>query len=290
MKRIRIVGLCLVAVFALSAMAASGAQAGTYKWCKAAKKGEYTTSTCSTKSAKAHKGKFEIQEVQACAPAKKGEYTDSACTVKSAKAKKGKFEKTSGRKSTSVGGLATLRTPAFGTNNVTCTASSTVGEITGPKTNKERTTFTGCKFAGLSCESAGPNSTPSGKPETIVTNLLNTKLVDHGEKAGGYKHEEPATGEAWNEFSSAEHQPYSSEFNCAGVVFLRTLGTLSGVVSPVNVISNTSKTAFTEKGGEQALLTEALNEKGEWVPPGGAPSFEETEATTTTEAEIEVAT
>lgn len=291
MKRIRIVGLCLVAAFAFSAMVASSASAGTFKWCQPMKKGKYGDSKCSVLVEKKGKpkGSFELKSVEACVAQKKGEYTDAACKVKSVKAKKGSFELTKGRKSTATTGSATLKTPAFGPNNVTCSASTTEGEITGPKTNVERTTFTGCEFLGLPCESAGPNSTPSGKAGTIITNLLHTKLVDHGEKAGGYKGQEPAEGEAWNEFVSAEHEPFSSEFNCSGVVFLRTVGSLSGVVTPVNTLSKTSNTSFTEGGGEQALLTEVLTESG-WVPPGGAPSFEITEATNSTEAEIEVQT
>ncbi|HYM53749.1 MAG TPA: hypothetical protein VES97_00190, partial [Solirubrobacteraceae bacterium] len=165
MKRIRIVGLCLVAAFAFSAMVASSASAGTFKWCQPMKKGKYGDSKCSVLVEKKGKpkGSFELKSVEACVAQKKGEYTDAACKVKSVKAKKGSFELTKGRKSTATTGSATLKTPAFGPNNVTCSASTTEGEITGPKTNVERTTFTGCEFLGLPCESTGPNSTPSGK-------------------------------------------------------------------------------------------------------------------------------
>src|SRR5580700_3063206 len=104
MKRTRIMGLCAVAAlaaFVLSATATSSASAGTYKYCAAQKKGEYTTATCATKSAKAKKGHFELKSVEACIAQKKGEYTTNTCTTKSAKPKKGHFEKVSGRGYTS---------------------------------------------------------------------------------------------------------------------------------------------------------------------------------------------
>ena len=93
MKRTRIMGLCVMAAlaaFALSAMAASSASAGTYKDCVAQKKGEYTTATCATKSAKA---------------------------------KKGKYEKTTKRGYTTATGEAKLETPSLG-GTVKCSASS----------------------------------------------------------------------------------------------------------------------------------------------------------------------
>jgi hypothetical protein len=290
MKRIRIVGLCLLAVFALTAVAASSASAGTYYKCAAQKKGEYTESGCKTKSAKAKKGKFELVQVQGCSAAKKGEYTNSTCTTKSAKAKKGKFEKT-GVPFTAKGGTARLGTPAFGPADVECTASSTVGELTGPKTDTERVTFTGCTFEGKTCQSPGPfgSGSGSGTAGTITTNQLKSKLVDNGEKSGGYLAKEPAPGEAWDEITSGEHEPYSSEFICGTEVILRTHGSLSGVVTPVNTLSTASTATFAVGSGEQGLLTEVFNGT-EFIPAGGAPSTEETTAAVTDSIPIEVKT
>jgi hypothetical protein len=292
MKRIRIVGLCLVAVFAFSAMVASSASAGTYKWCQPMKKGEYTTSSCATKSAKAKKGHFEIKAVEACAAQKKGEYTTNTCTTKSAKAKKGHFEKTTGRKYTATTLGANLATPALGPNAVECSASTTVGEITGPKTDVQVVTFTGCQLEGKKCESTAlfGNGTPSGIAGVIITNKLDSKLVDNGEKAGGYKHEEPPVGHAWDELVSSEHEPYSSEFICGGTIILRTHGSVSGDVSPVNTFGKTTTVTFTPTGGaEQALLTEVFNGT-EFIPPGGAPTSEETVGTNVGETAMEVVT
>jgi hypothetical protein len=117
MRRIRIVGLCLIAVFAVVAVAATSASAAEPEWghCVAQKKGEYTEGNCKTKSAKAHKGKFEwISGAVGCYAQKKGEYTNSSCTSKSAKAHKGKYEKTGGGKFTGAAGAGVLNTFFYG--------------------------------------------------------------------------------------------------------------------------------------------------------------------------------
>ncbi len=281
MKRISIVGLCLVAAFALSAMVASSASAGTAYWCRAMKKGEYTTGTCLVKSAKAHKGKFEKKIVQECEAVKKGEYTNAACTVKAAKKGKGKFEKTKGRGYTSTGGKAELATPAFGPGKVICEANTDKGEYTGNtgKTDIDRVTFTGCSFEGLPCQSAGPNSEPSGKAGVIITDLLDSRLVDNPEtitflnaETNETETKGPKVGEVWEELKGSQHGAYSSEFECGGVVFLRTTGQDTGVILKVGTIGKPQETAFEAGKGADGLLTEVLTEAG-WAGP--APSIEE---------------
>jgi hypothetical protein len=266
-KHSRVIWLALamaLTVVGYSAMAASSASAGTYYWCVAKKKGEYTGSTCATK-AKPKKGKFELEPITSCVATKKGEYTNASCTTL-AKPKKGKYDQVSGPHFTVSTGEAVLSTPDLGSGAVKCKASTGEGEITGAKTSVERATFSGCEFEGLPCESAGPNSTPSGASGVIITNLLDGKLIDHGEKgpSGG----EPAVGEVWQELQSSEHEPYQTEFNCAGVVFLRTQGTISGVYTPasVNTLSTSAELLFEDGKGEQDLDSEALGESG-WVGP-----------------------
>ncbi len=301
MKRTRIVGLCLaaaLAVVAFSAMAASSASAGTYYWCTAQKHGNFTESGCKTVSEKkgkpAHKGGFELTPVTACTAQKHGNFTESGCkTVAEKKGKpdhKGGFEITTGRKFTDTTGSAKLATPAFGPNDVECTASTSEGEITGPTTGTDRVKFTNCTLEGKKCESIDlfGGGTPSGEAGVIETNLLDTKLVDHGEKAGGYKHEEPALNEVWTEVISSEKEPYSSEFACGGTVILRTHGSVSGVDTPVNAAPSTSSTTTFGVGeGEQALLTEVFNGT-EFIPSGGAPSSEETTSSLKNEKAIEI--
>ncbi len=293
MKRIRIMGLCLIAAFAFSAMIASGASAGTYYRCNAHKKGKYSESGCKTLDEKKGKpkGSFELEEVKTCVAQKKGKFADSACTIPDEKKGKGKgsFEKAKGLGFTAKTGNAKLATPDLGPTDVECSESTTVGELTGPKTDKERVRFTGCQFSGLPCQSAGPESTPSGESGVIDTNELDSKLVDNGEKAGGYLSEEPAPGEAWNELISSQNEPYSSEFECSGVVFIKTAGSISGVVTP-NSLSTISTSEFNASVGEQALLTEASSTgfSGPWSPL--LPSIETTTATVTNEVPIEVKT
>ncbi len=107
MRHIRIIGLCLVAVFALVAVAATSASAAEPEWgaCVSVKsKGHYEDSNCTKeafKENKAHekkyKGHFEWlpgAEVH-CYAQKHGKYKDSGCTEldeKNGKAK-GKYEK-----------------------------------------------------------------------------------------------------------------------------------------------------------------------------------------------------
>ena len=296
MRRVKVVGpLMVMAAFLLGAMASSSASAGTYYWCKAIKKGEYTNSTCTTKSFKHEKGKYELTPVATCEAQKKGEYTNRTCTTKSSKPKKGKYDKTKLRGYASTGGKAELATPAFGPGKVICRANTVKGEITGATTDVDRVTFTGCEFEGLPCKSEGPNSTPSGTSGVIETNLLDGRLVDNPEtitflNAETNKEETkgPAVGEVWEELKSSEHEPYWSQFNCGGVVYLRTTGQDTGVftASTVNHLSTTGGLEFKAGIGADGLLAEVLTEAG-WQGP--APSIEEAgTAVITNEAAIEV--
>jgi hypothetical protein len=298
MRRIRTVGLCLVAVFAFSALAlTSTASAGTYKWCRSQKHGPYTESRCRT-HAMPNKGKYILNPVEPCVPTKKGAYLNSTCTVK-AKPHAGHYEKTTLRGFTSTSGESRLFSPSLGSGQFRCRASTDVGEITGPKTDVDRITFTGCEFEGLECESIGPDSTPSHAPGVIITNLLHSKLFDNPEKLPLTTWEpqiEPAIGEVWNELESAEHYPYIDEFNCDGeygevVVAARVLGWIAGAYTSasVNMMTKTTSIEFgLVPAGRQGLLIE-VNVEGAWEPPGGVPSLFEMEEKLVTESEIEVA-
>jgi hypothetical protein len=274
-------GLCVMAAFALSAMAASSASAGTYKYCAAQKKGEYTTSTCATKSAKPHKGHFELKSVEACVAQKKGEYTTSSCTTKSSKPKKGHFEKVAGRGYTSSTGEAKLETPSLG-GTVKCTASKGAGEITGPKTATLQVTFTGCETKGVPCESGATVG-------TIETLPLETSLIDHGEKGFGGK--EPLLGEVWSDIKGeAANGGVQAIFGCEGVGYFRSTGTLAGVDGGVNKLSFTGSQNFENGIGEQDLETEVSSSPAfnpaETIGPFA--STEVTKGATTYEKEVEV--
>jgi hypothetical protein len=241
----------------------SRSTAPQYGQCVLQAHGEYKTSNCLTKSKVAKKGRFEWQPGPAptCFAKKKGSYTDPGCTVKATVPNKGKFEKQAGPGFTSTGGPLTLEAPELKGTKLECAASSGAGEITGPSTGVERVTFTGCAASGKPCTSEGANSTPSGTPGAITSNLLATRLLG------------PVTepnGEAlvWTELASSQHEPYVAEFGCGGPL-LRIKGSLSGVqVANVGVSSATNATRFRVNEGEQALLTE-LSENGgsSWAGP-----------------------
>jgi hypothetical protein len=258
----------------LSAMVASSASAGTYYWCRPMKKGEYTSSTCATRS-KPKKGKFEKVPVEPCVAQNKGDYTNDTCTTLSAKPHKGTFEKTFSRGYLSTSGAVTLAPPDYGAGAVKCKASTDQAEITGPTTDVDRITFTGCEFESLPCESAGPESTPSGKSGVIITNLLDSKLIDYANKAGGYLSEGPVLGEVWQELYSAEHQPWLAEFNCDGVVFLRIDGAISGAYTfgSLNHLSITAGVLFEKDKGEQALAAQVAVAPTPPPPWIGGPLF-----------------
>ncbi len=289
----RMGGVCLVAMLALGAMLASGAQAGTYYRCNAHKKGKYSESGCKTLDEKKGKpkGGYELEEVKTCVPQKKGKYSESKCETLDEKNGKGKgsFEKSKGLGFAAKTGNLKWAVPDLGPSDIECSESTTVGEITGAKTARERIRLTGCQSAGLPFQSRGPDSTPSGESGVIVTNELDVRLIDHGEKAGGYGGREPAEGEAWEEIVSAEHQPYIAEFEQSGLVFERWSGALSGVVT-TNNLSTTSTTEFSELQGEQALLAEASSTgfEGPWSPL--LPMTITTTATVRNEVPIELKT
>ena len=125
MKRIRIVGLCLVAVFGISAVAAADASAAAPEIGRcvkvAAGAGKFSSSTCTTEKAG---GSFEWMPG----------------------AVKNKF--------TTKGGLATLETRNGTTVN--CETETSGGEYTSPKTvGGVVVKFNGCQSGGFKCKTVG---------------------------------------------------------------------------------------------------------------------------------------
>jgi len=142
MKRIRIVGLCMTAVFGMTAALASAAQAAPeYGACLKLKKaeGQYSNSTCS---------KVESQE--------KGKYEIGSAVGVAYKSKTG---------------TAVLSTPDLG-GKVTCVKSEDKGKITGPTTGEDQVTFEQCETEGKKCSSKGE------KAGTIKTAELETILAE----------------------------------------------------------------------------------------------------------------
>ena len=237
----------------------TAASAPQYGECVKQKGGAYAESPCRTAARKAGKGKFEWKPGPAatCMPEKKGEYTEAGCKTKSAKPKKGTFEVAPGPGYTSTTGPVTLETEGLA-NPVTCAAGAAAGEVTSSTGGVDRLTFTGCEMSGTKCTSEGTDATASGVPGTIVTNLLDTRLL------GPIAESE----QVWTQFKSAEHEPYLAEFGC-GTLRLRTAGSVAGnQVGDLLTPSSLSDTWFEPKEGEQALETEASEDGGgTWSSP-----------------------
>jgi hypothetical protein len=212
MTRIRIAGLCLVALFAISAFGASSALAfperGT---CKAAKKGagEYLDSLCQTPGLKGGPKKEFVWVAQAKATA-----------------------------FTSTTGVATLKSftpegaelPA-----VTCTKSKGKGKALTSTTSESVVTFEGCTSAGEKCTGGA-----KAKAGQIITFTLDGRMGTIGGGSG--------VGEV---LKGAGPGGLSSEFKC-GANEIKTEGAVIGEVSPVNVkAATTSKLSFVATGSTQ---------------------------------------
>ncbi len=263
--------------FLACALGAAAVQAASYERCVADKHGHFSSGCYEHSEKRGSKAFFELEPVEACVPQKKGRYAEANCeTLDVRKGKpKGKFELAGERgfTATSAGHIAVVDDPVIVDGpELECTAARTVGEITSPRASTQRTTFSGCQFEGLPCQSAGPYATPSGEAGVIVTNLLEGRLLGHGEQAGGSAHAEPAAGEVWDELVSAEHEPYQLELECSGAVFLKTQGYLSGRINPADAglepVSRAGTATFDETTGEQGLLQESSETgfAGPWSP------------------------
>lgn len=248
MRRLEVSGLCLVAVFALTAVVAPGAQAGQIGRCvKAAKSGrkytgKYSDKLCGTPESKGE-GKYEWEATKVAIPF------------------------------TSEGGATSLNSAA---GEIACEHMTDKGEyLPGGVKGTNTLTFEGCQIKPFPpvCTSYG------AAYGEIVTYELATKLVDHGEK--GLSGEEPAAGEVWEqaEPKGTHNDPVFGEgqwlasFECDGIPFAIS-GSLSGVVEASYVNAKlkagkpgkrgrpghpTFRVPYTETGGEQDLQTTFAN-------------------------------
>jgi hypothetical protein len=248
MTRIRIAGLCLVALFAISAFGASSALAfperGT---CKAAKKGagEYLDSLCQTPGLKGGPKKEFVWVAQAKATA-----------------------------FTSTTGEATLKsfTPEGAElPPVTCTKSKGKGKALTSTTSESVVTFEGCTSAGEKCTGGA-----KAKAGQIITFTLDGTL---GTISGG-----SGVGE---KIQGAGPGGLSSEFKC-GANEIKTKDAVIGEVTPVNAkAAATSTLKFVASGSTQEFEkfngTEQVNLQTEIDGLGGGTfPFKSTEDTTAT--------
>ncbi len=235
MRRIKMMGLCLVAVVALTAVAVSSASAALpeFKVCaKAAKSGKaytghYTDKVCSVKASEKEisEGKTNKYELEGWEAAKK----------KGFKGKNGTSTLTSyipeNEKTPWTGGSPV--------GVVTCKSGGSVGEVTGPKTETVTVEFKTCTSEGKKC-----TSTNGAKSGTIKTEPLTATI---GYIEGGVGADVEAT-----------NHKLSAEFTCEGLA-IKTTGSVIGVVTGnVNKISKESTQTFAanEKHGQAVVFGE----------------------------------
>jgi hypothetical protein len=264
MKRMRILGLALVAVFALAAMTAAGASASKPVWkacVKSAKNaGEFSDKNCSVSAGGT--GKYNL-----------------VAGIGKGKGFKGK------------GGEATLHNvvPGKGDIKVICKSFKDAGSVVAPSgVAKVTSVFSKCTSLGAPC-------TSGKKKETIETSSLVGELgyLNKAHTAAG----ESLTNEA------APGSGFLAQFECEGLAKVRVHGAVIGSLSPFGSISKESTTTFSvgpflgelapgytpvvnppafEEGAEPVgvLLTELQNEQpgeesGKFEPEGGLPSGQE---------------
>ncbi len=211
--------LCLVAVFALSAVVVTAAQAEGPEWGRcvklAKKKGKYTDSNCTTLSGKikkevfvpSEKGEYEwvpgAESKCYSVKKKKAKYTDSNCTTLSGKIKKevfvpsekGEYEKTGGGAFTAAGGKGVLESYTHLCNDeqtephecegpylpaaVECASETGSGEALGSK----EVSNVHVAFHNCVLFESIPCTSPSAAPGEIQTSTLKGEL-GYIEKAG----------------------------------------------------------------------------------------------------------
>jgi hypothetical protein len=215
MRRMKMMGLCLVALFALTAVAVSSASAAEPAFYECAKltakpfTGKYTDKKCS---------KEATAEEKAAGKKNKYELKEGIGAKGGVKGFKGK------------GGKATLHTPAVG-GEVTCKSFGDTGKVSTPTTETDVvSTFKTCESLKKKCAS------PGQKAGTIVTNPLKGSLgyISKSAKTVGVD-------------LSPESGTVLAEFNCEGLEIVTT-GAVIGTMSPVNVFTKTEDTVFSVNG------------------------------------------
>jgi hypothetical protein len=265
MKRIRMMGLCLVAMLAFSAMVASVAQAGEVGICAAVArtdkvfKGKYMEKNCLQPASK--------QEVEEGGTANRYEWTSAA-----------------GRKYKAKGPTVHLRMPETmmdgGEPEITCKANTADGEWTGKTTGVDTILFKRCTLnvTGGTCTSEGQSA------GQIETSPLDVSLITYPETREQYKVNQethvvesrpigPAEEKAWIEYAPAAGHPYA-EYVCEPDVMIRTLGTIAGIVTvhgvnPFNAMRRLVEDSFGPGLGVQDLYSEVSENGGMSYEPTG---------------------
>jgi hypothetical protein len=212
--RLKIMGLCLVAVFAMAAVVSSSASAAAPAFFE-----------CHKQTTKPYTGKFTDKACSKAATAeeiaagKKNKYELQEGTGAKGKPFKGK------------GPAATLHTPAVG-GEVTCKSFKDEGTINTPTTeNKVTSEFKTCESLKKKCASAGQ------KAGTIKTSLLAGEL--------GYISKSPLKVGV---LLKPETGTVLAAFNCEGLEIETTGSVIGEQKGDINVFSKKSENVFTING------------------------------------------
>lgn len=184
MKRLTIVGMCLVAAFAFSAMVVSsaGAVTPTYKSCtktaKVNKKytGKYTSKVCSSSATSAtNEGEYERGSwTKAKKPAFKGKLKGTAPhnNLVDPTCPEGDFNATAHKCETADEGKATAKEKAQIAGTTTCQKEKVAGAVTSEFNTEWQTEYSKCEALESSCNTKG------SKPGDIKTEKLESTLVE----------------------------------------------------------------------------------------------------------------
>jgi len=241
MKRMKVVGLCLVAAFAFSALAVSSAQAGTLGLCKKDKGGKYENKECTKTASEAKKGKYEWEALPA------------------------------NQKFTSEGGVSHLIGAA---GEIECKHGTDEGEfLKGGKLDTDTFKFVECEL--LPFKFTCQNTATKGE---IVTHVLESTFIDQGEK--GLSGKEPKAGEVWEQFTNkttlaefeCEGIPFAVTGSVSGAVSNVNKALKEGKAGKKGKPGKPSFTeTFSKEGaGEQDLVTTFFNPETGKVESGAS--------------------
>jgi type 1 fimbria pilin len=234
MKRMRIMGLCLVAIFAMGAVLAVSASAAEPEWAECAKAPKVGKTTPT------------------------GEFSDKNCSVAAAGGKyliKSGIGK--GKKFKGTGKTSTLHNKGpFGDNAVKCTSSKDEGEIQAPNIEKNvKVVFKGCTGLAHPCTSAGAKS---GEIKTGPYKGELGYISKPGKVVGVDLNNETTPGGVM------------AEFSCV-IVNVQVVGSAIGVqLGDINKVSQTSEAEF----AVAPYFGKVKSEFGEFEPVVNIPSFE----------------
>lgn len=234
MTRIKIVGLCLVAVFVLGAFAASSAMASTEigRCLKGLKKGKlyherYTNKECTTEATpteQANGGSANKYEWNP-GPGSNGNFVAKGKEVKM----------------------------VLGTGGeINCKANSGKGEVENAERGQASFIFTGCKFKHEAAPVVSCQNTKTTEAGEIATEKLTSETFGNGTKGPGGK--EPASGEAWTAFSPKKEGTPFAKFECSGTPYTVTGYLVAKQSGTLNVVVKAGTLTFESAAGEQGLV------------------------------------